>query len=333
MATMRPFVQTLSLVVLAVALVACGAPSTDGGASGQSVAVAVQPGSVRVEPGGSAEFAATVTGTADTTVLWDVVESGGGTVNPSGLYTAPGSSGVFHVRATSRASPAVSGQAAVSVVAPVSVAISPKTPSVVAGGTVTFTAVVANASNTAVTWSVPTAGCGTITPAGVYTAPTVARTCTVAATSQADPSKSDTATVTVTAPPPPVAVTITPSSGTVDSCRSTTFSAAVTGTSNTAVTWSVQEGVAGGTITPAGVYTAPENAGTYHVVATSAADGSKSAVAPVAVTDRVLSVAVSPQTIQVPPGGTAQFTATVTTTCGTAVALRTVNSRGQIVER
>jgi hypothetical protein len=99
------------------------------------------------------------------------------------------------------------------------------------------------------------------------------------------------------------------------------------------VTWSVQEGTAGGTITAAGVYTAPANAGTYHVVAASAANPSSTAVAPVAVTDRVLSVAVSPQTVQVPPGGTAQFTATVTTTCGTAVAVNTVNALGQIVER
>jgi hypothetical protein len=98
------------------------------------------------------------------------------------------------------------------------------------------------------------------------------------------------------------------------------------------VTWSVQEGAAGGTITPTGVYTAPENAGTYHVVATSAADISRTAVAAVAVTDRILSVAVSPQTVQVPPGGTAQFTATVTTTCGTTTATKTVNALGQIVE-
>jgi hypothetical protein len=49
------------------------------------------------------------------------------------------------------------------------------------------------------------------------------------------------------------------------------------------VTWSVQEGASGGAITPAGVYTAPNGVGTYHVVATSVADGTKTATATVTV--------------------------------------------------
>ncbi len=101
------------------------------------------------------------------------------------------------------------------------------------------------------------------------------------------------------------------------------------------MTWSVQEGAAGGTVSTTGVYTAPANAGTYHVVATSQADTTKIATVAVTVSDRILSVAVSPQTIQVTPGGTQQFTATVTTTCGTSIATSTVaaNASGQIVVR
>ena len=53
----------------------------------------------------------------------------------------------------------------------------------------------------------------------------------------------------------------------------------MTGTTNHSVTWRVQEGGAGGTVTPQGVYTAPATPGEYHVVATSVADTSKSAVA------------------------------------------------------
>ena len=62
------------------------------------------------------------------------------------------------------------------------------------------------------------------------------------------------------------------------------FSAAVTGTASraTAVTWSVQE-AGGGKVDAAGTYTAPGAAGTFHVVATSVADPSKSDVATVAV--------------------------------------------------
>ena len=52
------------------------------------------------------------------------------------------------------------------------------------------------------------------------------------------------------------------------------------------MTWSVQEGAAGGTIAATGVYSAPAVAGTYHVVATSVADPAKSAIATVTVTER-----------------------------------------------
>jgi len=52
-----------------------------------------------------------------------------------------------------------------------------------------------------------------------------------------------------------------------------TFTAARSGTSVTAVTWSVAEGDAGGTISGDGAYTAPATEGTYTVVATETASG------------------------------------------------------------
>src|SRR5713101_5816396 len=77
-------------------------------------------------------------------------------------------------------------------------------------------------------------------------------------------------------PPPPVSVTISPNPVTLPAGGSQTFIATVNGSANTAVTWSLQEGAAGGTITNMGVYTAPRAPGTYHVVATSVADNTKS---------------------------------------------------------
>jgi len=50
------------------------------------------------------------------------------------------------------------------------------------------------------------------------------------------------------------------------------FTAAVTGTANKQVTWSVAEGAAGGAISTDGIYTAPAIPGPYHVTATSVAD-------------------------------------------------------------
>lgn len=413
--------RALSAGLILGALASCGSPPsghTPIVPAGQTVAVAVDPAATEVPGGRTARFSATVTGSANTAVAWDVVEAAGGAIDTTGLYTAPASAGVFHVRATSAAAPQVSAEATVTVTPPVAVTVSPQSTSVLAGGTVAFSATVTNASNTSVAWSVAPAGCGTITPAGVYTAPSTARTCTVVATSQADPltsasatvtvtaappsvvvtvsppsaslvagstftftasvtnasntsvswsvapagcgtitsagaytapatagtctvvatsqadpSKSASATVTITAPPAPVVVTVTPSPAAVDACTARTFSAAVTGTSNTAVTWSVQEGAAGGSITTAGVYTAPSSAGTYHVVATSKADPTKSAIVTVTVSDRILSVAVNPPTIQVAPGGSSQFTATVTTTCGasTATSSVAVTAAGEVV--
>ncbi len=43
--------------------------------------------------------------------------------------------------------------------------------------------------------------------------------------------------------------------------------------------WTIQEGAAGGAITSGGVYTAPPVSGTYHVIATSVADPSKTVIA------------------------------------------------------
>lgn len=60
------------------------------------------------------------------------------------------------------------------------------------------------------------------------------------------------------------------------------YQATVTGTANTAVTWAVTE-AAGGTIDGQGNYRAPSTDGSYHVVATSAADPSVSGVAQVVV--------------------------------------------------
>ncbi len=82
---------------------------------------------------------------------------------------------------------------------------------------------------------------------------------------------------------PVVAVSISPPSATLQTGGSQQFLATVTGTSNTSVNWTVQEGTAGGSVSTSGLYTAPGTAGTYHVVATSVADASKSAEATVTV--------------------------------------------------
>jgi len=78
-----------------------------------------------------------------------------------------------------------------------------------------------------------------------------------------------------------VSVTISPSAVNLAPGGTQQFTAAVTGSADTSVTWTIQEGAAGGTVTGSGLYTAPAGVGVYRVVATSNADPSQSATASV----------------------------------------------------
>lgn len=141
-----------------------------------------------------------------------------------------------------------------------------------------FTATVSGTSNTAVNWSVQEGSAGgTVTGAGSYTAPSVAGPYHVIAASQQDPSKTAIITVRVH-----VIVAVTPATPIVSIQRSITLTAAVAGSSNNAVTWSVLE-AGGGSITPGGVYTAPNVVGVYHIIATSAVDPTQSVTTAVTV--------------------------------------------------
>src|SRR5271155_4920705 len=73
-----------------------------------------------------------------------------------------------------------------------------------------------------------------------------------------------------------VAVSVMPSSASVQTGGSQQFSASVTGTTNTGVTWSAT----GGTISSTGLFIAGATAGAYGVTATSMADSAKSAQVP-----------------------------------------------------
>jgi hypothetical protein len=288
----------------------------------------------------SQQFTATVANTSNTAVTWQVNSVTGGnatvgTISTSGLYTAPATvpAGAVTVMAISSADTTKSDTAAVTVVLPVSVSLSPKTPSVQAGLTQQFTATVLNTSNTAVTWQVNnvTGGnstVGTINASGLYTAPALVPSgaVTVKAISVADSTKSDTATVTVTLPPP-IMVTIGPTTPTVQTSATQQFTATVTNTSNTAVTWQVN-GVTGGdsthgTINASGLFTAPAavpSPATVTVTAVSVADGTKSASTTVTITaPGPVTVTVSPLRAAITTGQTQTFAASVNGSASTSV--------------
>lgn len=157
----------------------------------------------------------------------------------------------------------------------VSISITPTTASMNTSATFQFSAAVTGSTNTAVTW---TASGGAVNASGLYTAPSLAGSYTVTATSVADPTKSASAAVTVSAPVT-VSVAITPATASISTGGSQQFAATVTNTTNTAVTWTCS----GGAVTAAGLFTAPATAGSYTVTATSVADPTKAASAVVTV--------------------------------------------------
>ena len=174
----------------------------------QPVSVSISPTSAAVSSGGPLQFAATVANTTNQTVTWTTTA---GTISGTGLLTAPvvSTSTTIVVTATSVAAPSKAASATVTVLpsAPqiISVAVSPTLTTVSSGGTRQFTATVANSTNQGVIW---TATAGTISSAGLFTAPVVLTntTITVTASSVADPSKSASATVTVQASAIPISV-------------------------------------------------------------------------------------------------------------------------------
>jgi Fe-S cluster assembly iron-binding protein IscA len=273
-----------------------------------ATAITISPNTATVTTGASQQFTAAVTGNSNKGVTWSVSGAGCsgaacGTISGGGLYTAPAnapSPATLRVTVTSVADPTKSASANITVVVATAIlmSISPATASVPTAGNESFTATVSGTQNTAVAWSLTGAGCsgaacGTLATSSltaVYTAPGVAPTppsVSVMASSMAEPGKTASAIVTIV---PVVSVTVTPATVSLATGATQQFSASIVGSSNTAVMWSVQgtgcSGAACGTISGAGLYTAPSavpSPATVTVTATSSADSTKAASATVAI--------------------------------------------------
>jgi hypothetical protein len=274
-------------------------------------------------PGGNAVLGTIVNGTANTA-----------------LYAAPAdlpspNSVVIHATA----SPATGGTqtvaATVTVTSSVVVSVSPGAGTVALSQRVTLSANVTSTSDAAVTWSVNGTLNGNaivgeicqsgsnpcVPPAGPvsgnvdFLAPAsmpLTNPVVVTATSRADASKSGNAIVTISGPSQPITVAISPpfalvppSTGTLSTRQ---FFASVTGTSNTAVAWSVQSGVAGqgcggaacGAVDANGLYTAPTAApspNAVSIMAVSQADPTKSATSMIVLTSGPLIYQILPSSV------------------------------------
>ena len=240
------------------------------------------------------------------------------------VFGASGCGGASSCSPTSSTGSSSSSSSSCTTTNPVTIVLSPSaTTNVPLGGTLQFTANVSGASNTALTWQVngqnggnPTVG--TISSSGLYTTPATVPNpamVTVTAISQANTNDESNVSLVIVSG---VAVAVSPAAPNLLPGNQQQFTAAVTGNSNTTVSWSVA-GVAGGnstvgTITAQGLYTAPSSLTTaptsVTVAATAAVDATKTAQASVTL-HKNLSVSVSPLSAAVQTFGQQSFTGSV----------------------
>jgi hypothetical protein len=281
-------------------LAACGGGSPAASVT-PTITVSISPGSASLLTGQTTTFAATVSGSSNKSVTWSVNGTAGGnstvgTISSAGVYIAPDappSPNEVTVSATSTADPKASASANVTIEnpAPTLNAISPlnlaagsadatitlngggfAAQSVAqANGTALATSVVSDTQLTAVVPSAMLATAGTLSITVENPAP------------GGGLSTAETLTVLI-------AVSVSPATQTLDVNQSQQFTATVAGSTDQTVTWAV-EGVAGGnstigTITTAGLYTAPgipPSPNSVTITATSSADPTQSADATVTV--------------------------------------------------
>lgn len=278
------------------------------------------PDSVSLNPSEFVDFTAIAElsggGTAQVAVTW---EAQGGSMNPSGRYTAGGNAGSYRV--IGRHS---SGKADTSVVVvkqtggPVQtgIQVSPTTAALLPNGTQTFTAqgTMSNGNTTAVTVTWSATG-GSIDANGLYQAPGTAGSFLVVATQQGG-TFADTAQVNVSVPPPTLsAVILTPPSASLEFTRTQQFSAVGQlsdgSTTSIPITWTAT----GGTVNSSGLYTAGSTAGTFRVIAGSAnglADTSSITVTAPTITG----ITLTPATVSLQSGQTQQFSVSATLSNG-----------------
>ena len=206
----------------------------------------------------------------------------------------------------------------------VTITIDPSVVTLGLGGAQQFKTTISGSTNSNVTWEVNGVNggnltIGTISSSGLYTAPAAVPnppTVTVTAVSQANPADIANAAVTLTSD---VLVSVSPASTDLQFGQTQQFTAKVTGSTNSAVTWQAS-GVTGGnsttgTISSTGLYTAPPFVSgplptAISITAISQVDTTKSGTASIILHSGVR-VAVSPNPTSVETYGSQLFTATV----------------------
>jgi hypothetical protein len=273
----------LGLFVLGLAVTTCPLPEGPAKLS----QVIIQPKTPTVGVGQQVTFTAHgKMSNGDSVAVTVTFSATGGAITAGGVFTAGGTPGTFRVVAA-QTSGTLADTATVTVTPPpptlVRVILSPDTATVNIGQSKQFstTGKYSDSSTAPIaspTWS---AGGGSVTPGGLYTAGSTPGTYKLTASSA---GKADTSTVTIPAATL-VRVILSPDTATVNVSATKQFSA--TGKysdSSTAPIASPTWSAGGGSITPGGLYTAGSTPGAFQVTATSSGKADTSTVTVVAVT-------------------------------------------------
>jgi len=169
-----------------------------------TVSVAVTPASVSLAPGQSVAFLPSIAGTFNTSVSWALNPPVGTIAN--GVYTAPATVSTLQtilLTLTSLADPSKTAQASITLTPslPTSISISPSETTLEPSGTKQFMATIEGGTGSVV-WSI-NPGVGSISPSGLYTAPSslsVRQSVTVTASTL---NKTASAIITLAGPTPP----------------------------------------------------------------------------------------------------------------------------------
>ena len=296
----HPWRIILAAVALSMmAMVAgCGGASSapiSGAENLGGVSVSITPATMTVPTGTTQTFAATVNGSGEQTVQWQVNGLPGGqasigTIDSSGNYTAPQfvpTPASVVLTAVANADNSKQGNATVTITGallPARVFMSPAGTAYVQAGTdLKLAGGVTGPADTEVVWQVNgvangNSAVGTIAPGAnntaVYTAPARVpnpATVTIQAVSHAEPTAFTSCKVTLSAQPPKIAtVTVTPVVGVVQAQTGFTFTADVINANDDSVSWEVTgesgqpiiggsevDGTIGSESGDTGLYTAP----------------------------------------------------------------------------
>ncbi|MHB8586596.1 MAG: PKD domain-containing protein [Thermoplasmatota archaeon] len=282
----------------------------------------ISPASATVPAGGSQTFTATYAGNSVTPNWY----ASCGAITAGGVFTAPTGAGVTCTVSATYGSVS-SNTASVSVVSGslASMTISPGSATLPAGATQQYTALgydqYGNAVAVTPTWS---ATCGAIDASGLFTAPTAAaKTCDIVASSGS--VNSNTAIVSTVAGPL-AQVLVGPTGASVPVTTSKAFTAQGVDQYGNAVTLAgpITWTTSAGSITSAGVFTAPTTVGTDTITATDSATGISGSQTVTVVAGKLVSIGVSPSTTTVGAGKTVSFTATGADAYGNPVTLTSV---------